>query len=725
MKRLLFIAPMFALLFATGTASADYLRFKVPLNPDLSAFAGGMPGGMGGVPGGMGGVPGGMGGVPGGMGGVPGGMGGVPGGMGGVGFGGMGGVPGGFGGMGGVRGFGGMAGVPGGMGGVPGGMGGMAGVPGGMGGFMGGPGPNKPEEKPEGPCLYVYVEAKVLSGAGNSAWIEHKWGKKALIFGIPGVVTFDAVQDPPYAKKHEENYKKAQKDAKGKAVPANVLFPLARTAFQHGLRKEFHTVMGDLAKIDPNDPLLQEFRPCLQNYLRVQSQLKKPPTADDSSLKNLATELTADSYRSFVSPGGHYVMWVKQPDEALTGLAKRKLARLDEMFEWFYYWFALQKDAPQPALPTTRLFVVLTDRDTFQERHVDWGTPPSIADGFTPRRGNIIYMSTQRQDPAYIKVREKIKPAADMLTSTFNKLGITQDMLLTGKIWDDKKALANAPQPLVGVAETFLLLQKAFEEDAERATISNEATRQLLVSSGMFPRHVNVPEWVLSGMASYFDTPTQAVYPGVGLPSWTHLVSFKHLQKDKAGRLSNQPEVLYQVVTDRYFEKARLATEAAKEKLDDEALAETLAEKARSEWDLARCTAWSFVYYLMSNGKVNELVQYGQELNELPRDLELSESVLQACAARAFRIGEDKNASKIDLAVRAKERARDWFTQINNLTLDLSSVEPFHLIQRNLLDQPRRAPPAGGQPGPGFGPGNPGPPPGGGMLGGGMLGGKQ
>jgi hypothetical protein len=302
----------------------------------------------------------------------------------------------------------------------------------------------------------------------------------------------------------------------------------------------------------------------------------------------------------------------------------------------------------------------------------------------------------------------------DGLKAKFLQLGVTPDALLSGKVWEDKKTLPNLPQPLIGLAETLLIVQKAFEEDAERATITYEGTRQLLIGSGMFPRHVNVPEWVLSGLASYFDTPTQAVYSGVGLPSWTHLVSFKHLQREKSSPLANSSEVLYQVVTDRYFERARKATEAAQEKPGDE----KLADRATDDWELARSTAWSFVYYLMSNGKVSELVQYGRELNELPRDLELSESVLQACAARAFKIGEDKNAGKIDLAGRGKERAREWFTQMGNLTLDLPGVEPFHLAQRSVQSQGKQTPvtpPSGTQPavGPGVGPGGLGTPPGG------------
>ena len=193
-------------------------------------------------------------------------------------------------------------------------------------------------------------------------------------------------------------------------------------------------------------------------------------------------------------------------------------------------------------------------------------------------------------------------------------------MLLSGKIWEDKRATQMIQK--IGEVQTMLIVRKALEEDAERATITHEGTRQLLVAAGLFPRHVNVPEWVLSGLASYFETPIQAVYPGVGLPSWTHLVAFKHLQKTQA--FTRPAEVLYNTMTDRYFAKARLTTNLAKEHNDND----RLAEQAHADWELARCTAWALVYYLVKSERINginELIAYGREMNQLPRDLELGE----------------------------------------------------------------------------------------------------
>ena len=729
MRRFLFAMPVVGLLLAAGSASADWLRIKVNTNPTIpnlnnpAGNQGGQPGMIGGLQGGVG--IGGMGGVGpgiGGMGGVGpgiGGMGGVGPGIGGMGgkgpgfggmgggvgpgIGGMGGVGPGFGGMGGKGpGFGGMGGGVGpgigGMGGVGPGIGGMGGVGPGIGG-MGGVGPGfagmggSPAKPPEdnGQWLYVYVEAKILQGGGNSAMIQHKWGK-GMMTGINNVIMFEQIPGKPAAKQFEEGYKKEVKDPKAKNS-ALALWRLAKFAQSRGLNKEFHLAMGELAKVDANDPVAKEYQPQIQNYQRVLKDLKQAPTGTDPALKALLDELSGDGFRSEVSDKKHYVLYTKfakSPDTE--ALIKQKLARLEETLENFYYWFALEKTGTeQPALPRTRLVVVMTDPGLFQNRQLSWGAPPAVADGFTPRRDNVLFMSHQRQDPTYTRLADTIKPQIKEMLNKFNLTGITYDALMSGKVWEDKQARSKVAPFVIGYMETMLLLQKALEEDAEQSTITYEGTRQILIASGMFPRHVNVPEWVLSGLASYFETSMQAVYPGVGLPSWSHWTSFKHLQKDtKAGPLANSTDVLYNVLTDRYFDQARQASDAAQEKRDDD----QLADKARDAWELARCTAWSFVYHLAINGRINDIVKYGRELNELPRDLDLSEQALQGCAARAFKIGDAKNAGRIDMNGSAKNLATAWFTQMQNTRLDESTVEEFHLFMRSKQGQTKQAPPA-------------------------------
>jgi hypothetical protein len=716
MRRLLFAVPVVALLLAAGNASAEWLRIKVNIDPALHDMGNGggggsgMPGGgmtggpgMPGMPGNTGGGAGMMGGPgrpggmmggpgrPGGMGGMMGGPGmpggmmggpGRPGGMGGM-MGGPG-MPGGMMGRQGGMGMGGMMGRPGGAGGMMGGPGmpGMPGNSGGAAGMMGGPGmpgmPGMPggqqgeQPKDEGPWLYVYIEVKDLKDNGTSTYINHKWGKSGLLMDIKDFVSKEYIPGKPYAQEFAEGYKKVSRSKAGPDV-AKKLWDLANNALAHGLHKQFHQAMDALIKL-PAD-LTKDYQANIKNYQHVRDALKNPPAVDDPAIKAFTDQMIADQYRHFRSERvidgqkkpGFFVVYTKSP-----AAAKQKLELLEANLENFYYWFAMQKGAEQPALPRTKLVAVMNDPGTFQNEQVSWGIPSPVADGFTPRSDNVIFLSDERQDPAYTRLIANVKPAIEQMLQDVRNHGVTEEMLLSGKIWEDRQKAYQLSTTKIGEAQTLLIVRKALQEDAERATITHEGTRQLLVASGMFPRHVDVPEWVLAGLASYFETPVQAVYPGVGLPSWTHLVSFKHLQKTEV--FAKPSEVLYNTLTDRYFARARHASELAQEHRDDDGL----ADKARESWDLARTTAWGFVYHLASNDRINELVAYGRELNQLPRDMELGELALQGCAARAFKISDSRNAARIDMPGKASRLASAWFKQMADLTLDKRDVEDFH-----------------------------------------------
>jgi hypothetical protein len=753
MRHYFFAASLGGLFLAAGTASADYIRIKVNADSTFPGVNGANQGGGFGPPGlGMGGGPGlGMGGGgdtqgPGGFGmrGGPGlGMGGGKGVgiMGGPppqggGFGMMGGPPqgGGFG-MGGGR-FGQMGGGPpqgggfGMMGGGPpqgGGFGMMGGGPpqgggfGMVGGFMGQAGMAAPPSAAPAHYLYVYIEVKNLQANNGTANFEHKWGKKAVVFSIPDAITIQPIQAKSWAKAFEANLKKLNKESKGK-ISAGELYNLANHTLSHGLTKEFHKVMGDLVKLE-SDPAANDFAPIIKNYQRVKQELEKKQSAEDPSLKGFLDEQAKEGFKAYKS--AHYDLWSKIPGKEYEALANHKLARLEHTFETFYYWFALQKGAEQPPLPPTRLVVVMAPPEVYETRQVSWGVAAPVADGFTPRRDNVLFLSSKRQDPLYRKLDVSIKAKLNELMQKLANAQIGHDEVLSGKIWDTPQRIGGLFAD-VGFAQTLLVMQRALEEDSERATITYEGTRQLLVGSGMFPRHVNVPDWVLEGLSSYFETPAPAVYPGVGLPSWTHLISFKYFHQEKASKLAKSSDVLYNVLTDRYFAQAMHSSELAQEKREDDRLADLAAD----DWELARCTAWSFVYHLTSTGRVNDLVNYGKELNQLPRDMDLSEQALQACAARAFKLGDPKNASRIDMAGRAKILATEWYSQMTKLSLeDMPAVEAVHLQERRELAQARLAaaaaavaptgPPQGLG---GFGPPGGAPPPGGPKGGGGGSG---
>jgi hypothetical protein len=204
----------------------------------------------------------------------------------------------------------------------------------------------------------------------------------------------------------------------------------------------------------------------------------------------------------------------------------------------------------------------------------------------------------------------------------------------------------------------------------------------------MFPRNVQIPEWMVEGLAAFFEAPNGAIFPTVGMPSCDHLISFKHLQKLKKLPLPSEipgrdvpdvyfSEVLNKVVSDSYFRVARQRTKETQDRRDDE----DAQRPVREAWETARSTSWAFIYFLDQERKLHYLFRYGEELNKLPRDMDLNDSVLQGCFAKAFDMTDNKQ----------KKMARDWFLTVQRTNLHPIAMQGYFERRREKQDPPAKA----------------------------------
>lgn len=509
--------------------------------------------------------------------------------------------------------------------------------------------PEGEEYASELPPQYVlaYIEmrsvSKMLQSVDGSRLMEfdHRFGRKGRFPNVP-IVEYRTVAKDSVGKEFNKKFGKVLTDASD----ANNLHHAASWALAHGLTKYFHDAMAGLAKIDP-----KHF--AVGNYQRVQAELKKPLDTDDPTSQAVLS-LFKEDFQVTVSKGGHYGILTKQGGPQAAAITARRADRFEEAFDNFFYWFALQEGVAQPAMPKYRLYaVLLDDRNSFHSTHALWGHPPMAADGFTPRRDNLIILSTRRLDENYTVFEKNV--------SSLWTQGISREELISGDIWKR----AQAKQNVFGAAayQTLAIVQRAMEDEGERASISHEATRQLLFATGVLPRLVNVPEWVQSGMASYFDTPHGALYPGVGLPSWTHLVSFRHFLK--SNRLGTSHEMFLRTISNQFFLDALRTADEYKDQ-EEQAKSKQLKE----ELEMARATAWALVYFVMDRRKTSQLLQFTQELNQLPRDLELDERTLQACFGRAFNLIDAKDPRRLD-PTKSRAFAAEWFDHMMQVELEV------------------------------------------------------
>ena len=570
--------------------------------------------------------------------------------------------------------------------------------------------PTKVPDDPNPKWISAYVEIRnrvppFVEGQPGMASYDHKWGQKNLDIRLPIFPMFlegGYVTHPTFKKEFDRDLAK-EKNAKEKSVK-NYLH-LARWTLLRGQIKEFHLVMKEAVEIDSKSEAKSVN---VKEYLRVRKGLGSAFKTDDPAQADLLASLRNIGYKGFTSLPGHYCIYAKLEgnDKINEAVIKRRLVMMEDTLENFYYWFALAEEPElqkrPPPIPQYRLNAMVTvadeefaeGRGEFRDKHKEWGYPPITGDGFTPSRENMIVMSSRSRldDPVfreYEKVlKEKIKEGNEALQQFQFKFTLTPDRLLNGDLSTKEKnpelGKGLYPQVIVGTAQTAVLLARTLEDEAERYTVTHASIRQLLIASEMFPRNVQIPDWTIEGLAAFFETPPGALYPTIGAASWSHLVSFKHFQK--TNRFASAEATLQNVITDAYFIKARRLSKDARAPLDD-ADVPNAQNAAKEAWELARCTSWAYVYRLSVEKKLHYLFNFGDELNKLPRDLDLKETVLQASFARAFNMTSTRDARLVD-AGELKIQAERVFKNMKELNLEMVNIQAKYEQTRSKMNDP-------------------------------------
>lgn len=658
-----------SLMVSAGLASADYVIIVANLGgnrgPELRtqpAGGAGMRGGGAGMRGGGVGMRGGSGAI--GPGGPPGGGSGAmgPGGMrGGSGAMGPGGPPGGGsgafgpggppGGGSGAMGPGGMRGGSGAFG--PGGMGGSLPPMMMFGGSMGGMSSPDIDDVPFFVVVVVEVDAGNVPGGVEKSFERRGYAKVALpkrigrICTLPQRTSFSltlVIRDgqstrslPTVRKRFEDRFAKTFKDKPS----AEIILELADWTLQHGLVDKFPQVMDKLVEADKGHPAAVA-------YVKIKADLAKP--AEDNETAADWRNKLLHGYK--ITEGAHYkIIHNASTNEASE--VKSHLDHLENAFRGYYYWFALQGQAL--SVPQTRQLVVLTNQDKdFQHFRKILTSGPVVVDGFFARRENLAVMNATRQDDTYETVKRFWK-------NWENRRFLRNPLLQGLKSGHPRDVLPGE----IAEAQTAALILSALEQEAELATVSHDASRQLLFTSGLLPRSVAAPEWILFGMGSFFETPLQSPWAGIGAPSAYYYPRWQEL-KDRKILEKGSGETLRKVVSDAYFRGLPAQGESG-------SLARLLHDATMRN---ARATAWSLTYFLAKQ-KLEGLERYFKELGKMPRDIELDGEVLLGCFARAFGAVDANN--KVD-ASKLKTLERDWFNYMDKV--DFESKEMLKTVRR-------------------------------------------
>jgi len=185
---------------------------------------------------------------------------------------------------------------------------------------------------------------------------------------------------------------------------------------------------------------------------------------------------------------------------------------------------------------------------------------------------------------------------------------------------------------IVRMADTISLLVKIKQENSDIEVVSHEATHQVAGNTGLLPRHVLIPSWVHEGLATYFESPNDAAWSGIGAVNKERLTWYRALERDR------QHSNIDFIVGDQIFKFANSHGAALH----------------------GYGQAWALTHFLMER-HFKDFMTYYKRLGEMPPDIVLSPAILNKLFDASFQ------TSRSDLDV-------EWRAYMRSLKTDVDQV---------------------------------------------------
>lgn len=347
----------------------------------------------------------------------------------------------------------------------------------------------------------------------------------------------------------------------------------ARWALKHGLIDEFYSTLEQVMAQEPNHAIGKQV---FERRASLQEEAREDAEALDALVQRLDHEMK-------VKRSLHFVLLYDTEDER----ADERLRLLESVYERFllYFW-SFGIDLPKPS---ERLRVVLFDQeDDFKAFSTSVSPTLTSVAGFWEPTTNVSVFYAHGRDGKYDALLQEFETLKDEAAAA-NRRGFRGAAILAR------------------LANTLRILLEVFRENIDIEVVSHEATHQMAGNTGLFPREVRTPQWVHEGLATFFESPKDGAWSGIGTVNdqrlaWYHLLA----GHDRFSTISF-------VVGDEVFDLA--ATGAA-------------IHSAYGQ-------SWALTHYLM-NEDPEKLFDYYRMLAQLPPDMVFSPQVLRKCFEQVF-----------------------------------------------------------------------------------------
>ncbi len=304
---------------------------------------------------------------------------------------------------------------------------------------------------------------------------------------------------------------------------ASLCLDAARWALHNGQLAIFYQAAAEAWRIEPNHPTV----------VRLADMKKKidapiPPSPDLE--KEIRLYIKNDRDMKVVQSKHFLILHNTSSDRDPYSKKTRVETRvelLETVYESFLMKFCLEGCNLQ--VPAQRLKVALfADREDFLASSEDG---LEIALGFYTSKENISVFYDQGTNDEH-KALEAIS----------NLLQERKQYAIKNRTYDAKDT--------VRMADTIRLLSLVARDNADIEVVSHEATHHLAAATGLFPNKSPVTTWAHEGLATYFETPSEAAWSGIGTVNADRLDRYRELAADR------EHCNLSFVITDRIFSKA-------------------------------------------------------------------------------------------------------------------------------------------------------------------------
>jgi hypothetical protein len=451
-----------------------------------------------------------------------------------------------------------------------------------------------------GTSLAFVLQGKATANPGRTYTFRHpKYG--TLYLGMDDVV--EKFELPSTRAIAEQKIRRALQSGDVKQC-----LEAGRWALHNGLIEKFYEAAAEAWRLDQNDETVKR--------LAGMNMKIKREIPESQQLEREMRQFVRGGRRMRFQRSDHFLLLHDTSDvpdrRTRKTRADERLDLLEAVYKSFLLKFSLE--GYDLEVPQQRLKVVLFSHKDDYLRFVDLlGQDLQKAAGFYHRKENISVFYDQGTDETY-----------ETLYSLNKQLQASKEQA--------KRDRSPNARDIVRFADTIQLLTEVSRENSDIEVVSHEATHHMAGNTGLMPADAPVPVWAAEGLATYFESPKDAAWSGIGAVNKERLNWYRGLRRDRTH--SN----IDFIVSDQIFSRA--ATDEG-----------TLHAYGQS---------WALTHFLMDR-HFDKLVEWYKMIANKPKDKPLTDQELVETFDHVF----GKNRTALD---------NEWRRYMNSLKTDLERV---------------------------------------------------